>query len=104
ALCDYCLLRGDLYRLGELNELTQAVNEGLLTRSVQWRTGVAARQLGELDRARTTLSSVVTLYEQAHHEAGTARALRDLGITLQHQGRLREAGDRLRRALDLQQG
>ncbi|MGP4112535.1 tetratricopeptide repeat protein [Streptomyces sp. 4N509B] len=104
ALCDYCLLRGDLYRLGELNELTQAVNEGLLTRSVQWRTGVAARQIGELDKARSTLSSVVTLYQQAHHEAGTARALRDLGITLQHQGQLREAAGRLREALDLQQG
>jgi tetratricopeptide (TPR) repeat protein len=104
ALCDYCLLRGDLYRLGELNELTQAVNQGLLTRSVQWRTGVAARQLGELDKARTTLSSVVTLYQQAQHDAGTARALRDLGITLQHQGQLREAGERLRQALDLQEG
>ncbi len=104
ALCDYCLLRGDLYRLGELNELTQAVNQGLLTRSVQWRTGVAARQLGELDKARSTLSSVVTLYQQAQHEAGTARALRDLGITLQHQGRFAEAGEKLRQALDLQQG
>ncbi|RKN46967.1 tetratricopeptide repeat protein [Streptomyces hoynatensis] len=103
ALCDYCLLRGDLYRLGELNELTQAVNQGLLSRSVQWRTGVAARQLGELDKARSTLTSVVSLYQQAHHEAGTARALRDLGITLQHQGRLREAGDRLREALALQE-
>ncbi|TDC70212.1 tetratricopeptide repeat protein [Streptomyces hainanensis] len=104
ALCDYCLLRGDLYRLGELNELTQAVNQGLLTRSVQWRTGVAARQLGELDKARSTLTSVVSLYQQAHHEAGTARALRDLGITLQHQGQLREAGDRLQEALELQTG
>ncbi len=104
ALCDYCLLRGDLYRLGELNELTQAVNQGLLSRSVQWRTGVAARQLGELDKARSTLSSVVTLYQRAQHEAGTARALRDLGITLQHQGQLSEAGDRLREALALQEG
>ncbi|MFD5321011.1 tetratricopeptide repeat protein [Streptomyces sp. NPDC127098] len=102
ALCDYCLLRGDLYRLGELNELTQAVNQGLLTRSVQWRTGVAARQLGDLDKARSTLSDVVTLYQQAHHEAGTARALRDLGITLQHQGQLRGAGEKLREALELQ--
>ncbi|WP_049570795.1 tetratricopeptide repeat protein [Streptomyces sp. SBT349] len=104
ALCDYCLLRGDLYRLGELNELTQAVDQGLLTRSVQWRTGVAARQLGELDKARSTLTSVVTLYQRAHNEAGTARALRDLGITLQHQGQLREAGDKLREALELQVG
>ncbi|RKN07589.1 tetratricopeptide repeat protein [Streptomyces radicis] len=104
ALCDYCLLRGDLYRLGELNELTQAVNQGLLTRSVQWRTGVAARQLGELDKARSTLASVVTLYQRAHNEAGTARALRDLGITLQHQGQLREAGEKLREALALQEG
>ncbi|MDT0446947.1 tetratricopeptide repeat protein [Streptomyces johnsoniae] len=104
ALCDYCLLRGDLYRLGELNELTQAVNQGLLTRSVQWRTGVAARQLGDLDKARSTLSSVVTLYQRAQNEAGTARALRDLGITLQHQGQLTEAGDRLREALALQDG
>ena len=53
ALCDYCLLRGDLYRLGEISELTQAVDQGLLVRSVQWRTGIAARQLGELDKART---------------------------------------------------
>lgn len=103
ALCDYCLLRGDLYRLGELNELTQAVNQGLLTRSVQWRTGVAARQLGELDKARSTLSSVVTLYQEAQNNAGTARALRDLGITLQHQGQLPEAQSKLREALDLQQ-
>ncbi|UCM90059.1 tetratricopeptide repeat protein [Streptomyces marincola] len=104
ALCDYCLLRGDLYRLGELNELTQAIDQGLLARSVQWRTGVAARQLGDLDKARSTLTSVVTLYQRARHEAGTARALRDLGITLHQQGRLAEAGDRLREALDLQEG
>lgn len=103
ALCDYCLLRGDLYRLGELNELTQAVNQGLLTRSVQWRTGVAARQLGELDKARSTLSSVVSLYQEAQNNAGTAAALRDLGITLQHQGQLPEAQSKLREALDLQQ-
>ncbi|WP_052851481.1 tetratricopeptide repeat protein [Streptomyces avicenniae] len=102
ALCDHCLLRGDLYRLGELNELAQALGQGLLTRSVQWRTGVAARQLGELDRANSTLSSVVSLYQQDHHDAGTARALRDLGITLQHQGRLHEAGEKLREALALQ--
>ncbi|UED84434.1 tetratricopeptide repeat protein [Streptomyces profundus] len=103
ALCDYCLLRGDLYRLGELNELAEAVDQGLLTRSVRWRTGVAARQLGELDKARSTLTSVVSLYQQAHHDAGTARALRDLGITLQHQGQLHEAGEKLRQALELQQ-
>lgn len=104
ALCDYCLLRGDLYRLGELSDLAQAAGRGLLTRSVQWRTGVAARQLGELDRARTTLASVVDLYFEAHHEAGAARALRDLGITLHHQGRLSEAADRLREALRVQSG
>ncbi|SOD62108.1 Tetratricopeptide repeat-containing protein [Streptomyces zhaozhouensis] len=104
ALCDYCLLRGDLYRLGELNELAEAVDQGLLTRSVRWRTGVAARQLGELDKSRSTLTSVVTLYQQARHEAGTARALRDLGITLQHQGQLRESVEKLRQALDLQRG
>ncbi|MDB1087010.1 tetratricopeptide repeat protein [Streptomyces sp. ACA25] len=104
ALCDYCLLRGDLYRLGELNELTQAVDQGLLTRSVKWRTGVAARQVGDLDRARSTLSSVVSLYEEAQHPAGAARALRDLGITLQHQGRLPEAGEKLREALAMQTG
>ncbi|MFH8365918.1 tetratricopeptide repeat protein [Streptomyces sp. NPDC018031] len=102
ALCDYCLLRGDLYRLGELSELTQAADHGLLTRSVQWRTGVAARQLGELDQARTTLSSVVSLYFEAHHQAGAARALRDLGITLHHQGQLAEAAARLREALEVQ--
>jgi tetratricopeptide (TPR) repeat protein len=104
ALCDYCLLRGDLYRLGELNELTQAVDQGLLTRSVQWRTGVAARQLGDLDKARSTLTSVVSLYQRAHNEPGTARALRDLGITLQHQGQIREAGEKLGEALALQGG
>ncbi|MEC4017162.1 tetratricopeptide repeat protein [Streptomyces sp. H27-D2] len=103
ALCDYCLLRGDLYRLGELSELTKAANQGLLVRSVQWRTGVAARQLGELDRARTTLSSVVDLYFEAHHPAGAARALRDLGITLQQQGNLPEAAVKLREALELQE-
>ena len=102
ALCDYCLLRGDLYRLGEISELAQAVDQGLLVRSVQWRTGIAARQLGELDKARTTLTSVVDLYMEAHHDAGAARALCSLGITLHHQGNLTEAAAKLRAALDLQ--
>ncbi|MFJ2115893.1 tetratricopeptide repeat protein [Streptomyces sp. NPDC087850] len=102
ALCDYCLLRGDLYRLGEISELTQAVDQGLLVRSVQWRTGIAARQLGELDKARTTLTSVVGLYREAQHEAGAARALCSLGITLHHQGNLTEASAKLREALALQ--
>ncbi|MFI7408854.1 tetratricopeptide repeat protein [Streptomyces sp. NPDC049627] len=102
ALCDYCLLRGDLYRLGEISELAQAVDQGLLVRSVQWRTGIAARQLGELDKARTTLTSVVELYMDAHHDAGAARALCSLGITLHHQGHLTEAATKLREALDLQ--
>ncbi|MER6530321.1 tetratricopeptide repeat protein [Streptomyces sp. NPDC001508] len=102
ALCDYCLLRGDLYRLGEISELAQAVDQGLLIRSVQWRTGIAARQLGELDKARTTLSSVVDLYLDAHHDAGAARALCSLGITLHHQGSLTEAAAKLQEALDLQ--
>ncbi|MGX1851494.1 tetratricopeptide repeat protein [Streptomyces sp. NPDC055299] len=104
ALADYCLLRGDLYRLGELSELTRAVGQGLLSRSVQWRTGIAARQLGELDKARTTLSSVVDLYFEAQHPVGAARALRDLGITLQQQGSLAEASVKLREALELQSG
>ncbi|MFD9393685.1 tetratricopeptide repeat protein [Streptomyces sp. NPDC060000] len=102
ALCDYCLLRGDLYRLGEISELAQSVGQDLLVRSVQWRTGIAARQLGELDKARTTLSSVVDLYLQAHHDAGAARALCSLGITLHHQGQLTEAAEKLREAMDLQ--
>lgn len=102
ALCDYCLLRGDLYRLGEISELAQSVGRDLLVRSVQWRTGIAARQLGELDKARTTLSSVVDLYLQAHHDAGAARALCSLGITLHHQGQLTEAAVKLREAMDLQ--
>ncbi|MCT9081418.1 tetratricopeptide repeat protein [Streptomyces fulvoviolaceus] len=102
ALCDYCLLRGDLYRLGEISELAQAVDQGLLLRSVQWRTGIAARQLGELDKARTTLASVVDLYMEAHHDAGAARALCSLGITLHHQGNLTEAAAKLQEALDLQ--
>lgn len=102
ALCDYCLLRGDLYRLGEISELAQAVDQGLLVRSVQWRTGIAARQLGELDKARTTLTSVVDLYMEAHHDAGAARALCSLGITLHHQGQLTEAAAKLQEALDLQ--
>ncbi|WP_030378881.1 MULTISPECIES: tetratricopeptide repeat protein [unclassified Streptomyces] len=102
ALCDYCLLRGDLYRLGEISELAQSVGQGLLVRSVQWRTGIAARQLGELDRARTTLTSVVDLYLEAHHDAGAARALCSLGITLHHQGQLAQAAAKLREAMDLQ--
>ncbi|WP_269853541.1 tetratricopeptide repeat protein [Streptomyces sp. RPT161] len=102
ALCDYCLLRGDLYRLGEISELTQEVDQGLLVRSVQWRTGIAARQLGELDRARSTLTSVVNLYFEAQHPAGAARALCSLGITLHHQGNLREAAAKLGEALELQ--
>ncbi|MEV1098967.1 tetratricopeptide repeat protein [Streptomyces sp. NPDC049952] len=103
ALCDYCLLRGDLYRLGEISELTRAVDQGLLERSVQWRTGIAARQLGELDKARTTLSSVVGLYLKAQNDAGAALALCSLGITLHHQGNLTEASARLREALALQE-
>jgi tetratricopeptide (TPR) repeat protein len=69
---------------------------------VQWRTGIAARQLGELDKARTTLTSVVDLYMEAHHDAGAARALCSLGITLHHQGNLTEAAAKLQEALDLQ--
>lgn len=102
ALCDYCLLRGDLYRLGEISELTRSVDQGLLERSVQWRTGIAARQLGELDKARTTLSSVVGLYREAQNDAGAALALCSLGITLHHQGNLTEASARLREAIGLQ--
>lgn len=102
ALCDYCLLRGDLYRLGEIQELTQAIDQGLLGRSVQWRTGIAARQLGELDQSRTTLNSVVDLYFEANQDAAAARALGSLGITLHHQGNLTEAAARLTEALNLQ--
>ncbi|GAA0580126.1 tetratricopeptide repeat protein [Streptomyces crystallinus] len=102
ALCDYCLLRGDLYRLGEISELSQAVDQGLLERSVRWRTGIAARQLGELDTARTTLTSVVGLYREAQNDAGAALALASLGITLHHQGNLTEAAAKLREAIDLQ--
>ncbi|MFG2330295.1 tetratricopeptide repeat protein [Streptomyces sp. NPDC048604] len=103
ALCDYCLLRGDLYRLGEIEELADALGHGgRLSRSVQWRTGIAARQLGELDKARTTLTSVVSLYQEAHQDAGAALALCSLGITLHHQGNLPEASARLREALELQ--
>ncbi|MFD2619046.1 tetratricopeptide repeat protein [Streptomyces chumphonensis] len=104
ALCDYCLLRGDLYRLGELSDLTEAVDQGLLTRSVQWRTGIAARQLGELDRSHSTLTSVVSLYLEADHAAGAARTLRELGITLHHQGKLAESAAKLGEALELQTG
>ncbi|MGW6417217.1 tetratricopeptide repeat protein [Streptomyces sp. NPDC055055] len=103
ALCDYCLLRGDLYRLGEINELTEAIGQGQLSRSVQWRTGIAARQLGELDKARTTLTSVVSSYQEARQDPGAALALCSLGITLHHQGRLGEAAARLREALALQE-
>lgn len=113
ALCDYCLLRGDLYRLGEISEMAQAQqarqqksgpeeDRSVLVRSVQWRTGIAARQLGELDRARSTLSTVVDLYFEAQHPAGAARALDSLGITLHHQGNLRQAEARLREALEIQ--
>jgi tetratricopeptide (TPR) repeat protein len=114
ALCDYCLLRGDLYRLGEISEMAQAQqarqpgtgraaeDRSVLVRSVQWRTGIAARQLGELDKARSTLTSVVDLYFEAEHPAGAARALNSLGITLHHQGNLREAEAKLREALAIQ--
>ncbi|TDU76334.1 tetratricopeptide repeat protein [Streptomyces sp. KS 21] len=111
ALCDFCLLRGDLYRLGEINELTQAVEaarqgepgQGRMVRSVQWRTGIAARQLGELDKARTTLTSVVDQYIEAQQDAGAGMALISLGITLHHQGQLPEAAARIREALVLQE-
>ncbi|MCA1221602.1 tetratricopeptide repeat protein, partial [Streptomyces sp. 8L] len=103
ALCDYCLLRGDLYRLGEIDDLAHAVGQGLLVRSVQWRTGIAARQLGELDKARTTLTSVVELYREAEQVAGEALALCSLGITLHHQGDLAGAAAKLREALALQE-
>ncbi len=113
ALCDYCLLRGDLYRLGEISEMAHAQQDGrprtgsdedhsVLVRSVQWRTGIAARQLGELDRSRSTLSAVVNLYFEAQHPAGAARALDSLGITLHQQGNLREAEAKLREAMDIQ--
>ncbi|MBW5485766.1 tetratricopeptide repeat protein, partial [Streptomyces bambusae] len=105
ALCDFCLLRGDLYRLGEIDELAQAVRttgQARLVRSVQWRTGIAARQLGELDKARTTLASVVDQYFEDRHEAGAARALVSLGITLHHQGNLAEAAARISEAIALQ--
>ncbi|MGW4029976.1 tetratricopeptide repeat protein [Streptomyces sp. NPDC004838] len=102
ALADYCLLRGDLYRLGEISELSQAVDKGLLERAVQLRTGIAARQLGELDKARTTLSSVVGLYREAQNEAGAALALCSLGITLHHQGNLTEAAAKLNEAIEAQ--
>ncbi|MEU3313118.1 tetratricopeptide repeat protein [Streptomyces sp. NPDC006662] len=103
ALCDFCLLRGDLYRLGEINELARAVDRGRLNRSVQWRTGIAARQLGELDKSRTTLTSLVDQYKEARQEAGAAMALLSLGITLHHQGHLPEAAARIREALALQE-
>ncbi|MEU7551205.1 tetratricopeptide repeat protein [Streptomyces sp. NPDC044571] len=107
ALCDFCLLRGDLYRLGEIDELMRAVDQGpgqgRLVRSVQWRTGIAARQLGELDKARTTLTSVVDQYREAQQDAGAAMALISLGITLHHQGQLPEAAARIREALVLQE-
>ena len=112
ALCDYCLLRGDLYRLGEISELAQAKaaggreaadgDESVLVRSVQWRTGIAARQLGELDRSKSTLSAVVDLYFEAQHPSGAARTLNSLGITLHHQGNLPEAEAKLREALEIQ--
>ncbi|MEU8779014.1 tetratricopeptide repeat protein [Streptomyces sp. NPDC048606] len=103
ALCDFCLLRGDLYRLGEINELARAVDQGRLNRSVQWRTGIAARQLGDLDKARTTLASVVDQYREAEQDAGAGMALISLGITLHHQGNLPEAAARIREALVLQE-
>ncbi|MCX5376282.1 tetratricopeptide repeat protein [Streptomyces sp. NBC_00091] len=103
ALCDFCLLRGDLYRLGEINELARAVDQGRLNRSVQWRTGIAARQLGELDKSRTTLTSLVDQYMEARQEAGAGMALVSLGITLHHQGNLPEAAARIREALVLQE-
>ncbi|WP_236719273.1 tetratricopeptide repeat protein [Wenjunlia vitaminophila] len=102
ALCDYCLLRGDLYRLGEIAELARGLGEPVV-RSVRLRTGIAARQLGQLDRARTTLSSLVSVYREGHNEAGAARALCSLGITLHHRGNLPEATAKLREALELQQ-
>jgi tetratricopeptide (TPR) repeat protein len=110
ALCDYCLLRGDLYRLGEISEMAQAQqgdrsgdeDRSVLVRSVQWRTGIAARQLGELDRSKSTLSAVVDLYFEAQHPSGAARTLNSLGITLHQQGNLREAEARLREALEIQ--
>ncbi|NXY95006.1 tetratricopeptide repeat protein [Streptomyces sp. BR123] len=110
ALCDFCLLRGDLYRLGEINELTRTVEaahgepgQGRMVRSVQWRTGIAARQIGELDKARTTLASVVDQYREAQQDAGAGMALISLGITLHHQGQLPEAAARIREALELQE-
>ncbi|EFL17196.1 regulatory protein [Streptomyces sp. C] len=89
--------------MGEINELTRAVDQGRLNRSVQWRTGIAARQLGELDKSRTTLTSLVDQYREAQQEAGAGMALVSLGITLHHQGNLPEAAARIREALVLQE-
>ncbi len=102
ALCDYCLLRGDMYRLGEINELARSVDEGLMLRSVTWRTGIAARQIGDLDKAKSTLSSLVDDYRASEQEADAARAMGSLGITLHHQGNLTEAAAKLREAVQLQ--
>ncbi|WP_461008795.1 tetratricopeptide repeat protein, partial [Streptomyces capparidis] len=101
ALCDYCLLRGDLYRLGEIADLAQGLGEPVV-RAVKLRTGIAARQLGQLDRASSTLSSLVGVHREGRDEAGAARALCSLGITLHHRGNLPEAEERLREALELQ--
>jgi tetratricopeptide (TPR) repeat protein len=45
---------------------------------------------------------VVDLYFEAQHPAGAARALDSLGITLHHQGNLREAERKLREAVEIQ--
>nr|WP_323184692.1 tetratricopeptide repeat protein [Streptomyces virginiae] len=59
--------------------------------------------MGELDKARTTLASVVDQYMEADQEAAAAMALISLGITLHHQGNLPEAAVRIREALELQE-
>jgi tetratricopeptide (TPR) repeat protein len=70
---------------------------------VRWRTGIAARQVGDLETAHSTLTDVVSSYRAARHDAGTARALGSLGITLHHQGDLTAAEEKLREALAMQQ-
>ncbi|WSE01308.1 tetratricopeptide repeat protein [Streptomyces sp. NBC_01474] len=102
ALCDYCLLRGDQHRLSEISELAQAVNQGLLVHPVPRHTGIANRQPTEIDHARSDLTSVANQDLEGQNPAGAGRALCSLGITLHHQGNLREAATRLREAVELQ--
>lgn len=102
ALCEFCVLRGDLYRLSRVNQLARALGRATMVNSALFHNAVAARQVGALARAQTDLEAMVDTQREASDPDGEARALRNLGITYHHEGRLTSAEAVLRKAVSHQ--